>query len=263
MRLVIVGPGRAGSALAIASERAGHEITGVLSRGAVETEWPALSWEEAMPESDLALLAVRDDAITEVSHRVAPLLEDVGVVAHLSGFVPVLVLHHLQEQGTAVGGFHPLQTLPDAISGADALAGSFVGIDGDPLALDVLAHLAASLEMEPFRLEDTARPAYHAAAAAAANFVVTSLAVSADLFQSAGIDPRVSRPLVERVVANVFEKGAGPSLTGPIARGDIETVVGHLTAAHEVSEHVGRQFRLIAEATTIRAGREEDLRQWK
>ncbi len=142
--------------------------------------------------------------------------------------MPVLVLHHLQEQGTAVGGFHPLQTLPDALSGADALAGSFVGIDGDPLALDILAHLAASLEMEPFRLEDTARPAYHAAAAAAANFVVTSLAVSADLFQSAGIDPRVSRPLVERVVANVFEKGAGPSLTGPIARGDIETVVGHL-----------------------------------
>ncbi|HEY6635706.1 MAG TPA: DUF2520 domain-containing protein, partial [Acidimicrobiia bacterium] len=218
---------------------------------------------EPMPESDLALLAVRDDAISEVSHRVAPLLADIGVVAHLSGFVPVLVLHHLQEQGTAVGGFHPLQTLPDASSGAAALAGSFVGIDGDPLALDVLTDFAASLELEPFRLHDTARPAYHAAAAAAANFVVTSLAVSADLFQSAGIDPRVSRPLVERVVANVFEKGPGPSLTGPIARGDIETVIGHLTAAHEVSEHVGRQFRLIAEATTIRAGREEDLRQWR
>ncbi|HEY6635733.1 MAG TPA: hypothetical protein VI141_08995, partial [Acidimicrobiia bacterium] len=116
MRLVIVGPGRAGSALAIASERAGHEIRGVLSRSPAETGWPVLSWDEPMPESDLALLAVRDDAISEVSYRVAPLLADIGVVAHLSGFVPVLVLHHLQEQGTAVGGFHPLQTLPDASS---------------------------------------------------------------------------------------------------------------------------------------------------
>jgi predicted short-subunit dehydrogenase-like oxidoreductase (DUF2520 family) len=52
-------------------------------------------------------------------------------------------------------------------------------------------------------------------------------------------------------------------LTGPIARGDIETVIGHLTAAREVSEHVGRQFQLMAEATTIRAGREEDLHRWR
>jgi predicted short-subunit dehydrogenase-like oxidoreductase (DUF2520 family) len=263
MRLVIVGPGRAGTALGIAAERSGHEIAGVLARHPTERPWPTLSWADPMPDSDLALLAVRDDAIAEVSHRIAPLVSEVGVVAHLSGFVPVLVLHHLQEQGTAVGGFHPLQTLPDPETGADALAGSYVGVDGDALALDVLNHLASTLGMEPFRLDDTARPAYHAAAAAAANFVVTSLAVSADLYDSAGIDPRVSRPLVERVVANVFERGPAVSLTGPIARGDIETVIGHLTAAREVSDHVGRQFRLMAEATTIRAGREEDLRQWK
>ena len=45
--------------------------------------------------------------------------------------------------------------------------------------------------------------------------------------------------------------------------GDVETVIGHLTAAHEVSDYVGRQFKLMAEATAIRAGREEDLRRWK
>lgn len=260
---MIVGPGRAGGALALASERAGHEIVGVLSRRTGSTSWGDLAWDEDLPEADVVLLAVRDDAIAEVSHRLSGYLGNVGVVAHLSGFVPVLALHHLQEEGTAVGGFHPLQSLPDPESGADALAGAFVGIDGDDLAVDMLTHLASTLGMEHFRLDDSARPAYHAAAAAAANFVVASLAVSGDLFASAGVDPRVSRPLVERVVANVFEKGPDVSLTGPIARGDIDTVVGHLTAAHEVSDHVGRQFQLMAEATTIRAGREEDLRRWK
>lgn len=263
MRLVIVGLGRAGGALAIASERAGHEIVGVLARSSFEGPWPKLDWDSPIPECDLVLLAVRDDVIADVSHRIASNVGDVGVVAHLSGFVPVMVLHHLQERGTAVGGFHPLQSLPDPETGAAALAGAYVGIDGDQLAIDILTHLAATLEMESFRLDDRSRPAYHAAAAAAANFVVTSLAVSGDLFESAGIDPRVSRPLVESVVANVFDKGPAGSLTGPIARGDIETVVGHLEAAHEVSEHVGRQFRLMAEATTIRAGREEDLERWK
>jgi predicted short-subunit dehydrogenase-like oxidoreductase (DUF2520 family) len=263
MRLVIVGPGRAGTAIALASERAGHDIVGVLSRRLVDLPWPSLSWEDQLPEADVGLLAVRDDAIADVSHRIAPNVAPVGVVAHLSGFVPVLALHHLQARGTAVGGFHPLQTLPDGETGAAALAGSYVGVGGDPLALDTLAHLASTLGMTHFQLDDTARPAYHAAAAAAANFVVASLGLSADLFESARIDPGVSRPLVERVVANVFERGAAASLTGPIARGDVETVVGHLTAAHEVSEYVGRQFRLMAEATAIRAGREEDLRRWK
>ena len=262
MRLIIVGPGRAGGAMGLAAESAGHELVGVLSRSPTD-RWEELAWDEPLPEADVALIAVRDEAIAEVAERIAPHVSEVGVVAHLSGFTPVLVLHDIQERGTAVGGFHPLQSLPDPETGARALGGSYVGVDGDPLAVDVLTHLATSLGMEPFRLDDTARPAYHAAAAAAANFVVTSLAVSADLFESANIDPRVSRPLVETAVANVFDKGPAASLTGPIARGDIETVIGHLEAAHEVSSHVGRQFRLIAEATAIRAGREEDLHRWK
>ncbi len=263
MRIVIVGPGRAGASIGLAAEAAGHDITGVLTRRPVDFGWPSLSWDDELPEADVVFVAVRDDAIAEVSHRLAPIVGGSGVVAHLSGFVPVLALHHLQERGPSVGGFHPLQTLPDPRTGADALAGSYVGIGGDVLATDTLTHFASTLDMHPFALDDDARPAYHAAAAAASNFVVTSLAVSADLFSSAEIDPAVARPLVERVVRNVFERGAAASLTGPIARGDIETVVGHLTAAHEVSEHVGRQFRALAEATALRAGREEDLHQWK
>lgn len=263
MRLIVVGPGRAGGSIALAARAAGHEIVGVLSRRPPESDWPALRWDVELPEADVVLVAVRDEAIPEVAHRIAPHLSKAGVVAHLSGFTPVLALHEIQEKGTAVGGFHPLQSLPDPETGSRALAGAFVGIDGDQLAVDALTHLASSLGMEPFHLDDAARPAYHAAAAAAANFVVTALAVSADLYESAGIDPRVSRPLVERAVANAFEKGPEASLTGPIARGDVETVIGHLEAAHQVSEYVGRQFRLMAEATTIRAGREEDLHRWK
>lgn len=262
MRLIVVGPGRAGGAIALASRSAGHEVVGVLSRRPTD-EWETLAWDEALPEADVVLIAVRDDAIAEVVDRIAPHVADVGVVAHLSGFTPVLALREIQDRGTAVGGFHPLQSLPDPETGSRALSGSFVGIGGDPLSVDVLTHLASSLGMEPFHLDDASRPAYHAAAAAAANFVVTALAVSADLFESAHIDPRVSRPLVERAVANVFDKGPANSLTGPIARGDIETVIGHLEAAHDVSSYVGRQFRLIAEATAIRAGREEDLHQWR
>lgn len=263
MRLIIVGPGRAGGALAIAAPQVGHEIIGVLSRSSTNAYGPPLAWNSPLPEADVLLVAVSDDSIASVVERLGPLVENVAVVAHLSGFVPVVALHPLREHGVAVGGFHPLVSMPDPASGAAALNGAFVGIGGDPLAVDTLTHLGGSLGLEAFQLEDTDRPAYHAAAAAAANFVVTSLAISGDLFQSAGIDPRVSRPLVERVVANCFDQGPTVSLTGPIARGDVDTVIGHLTAANEVSDPVGQQFNLMVEATALRAGRERDLRQWR
>lgn len=263
MRIVIIGPGKAGGAIALAASRAGHEIAGVVSRRSGHGYGSDISLDEAMPQCDVVFIAVRDDDIATVVETMEPVVGGVATVAHLSGFVPVAVLGRLQRHDVAVGGFHPLQSLPDPETGADALGGSHVGIDGDPLAVDTLIHFADTLGMIPFRLEDPARPAYHAAAAAASNFVVTSLAVAADLFAAADIDPRVARPLVERVVANVFEKGAGASLTGPISRGDIETVVGHLAAAHEVSEEVGTQFSLMAEATAIRAGRAEDRRKWR
>jgi predicted short-subunit dehydrogenase-like oxidoreductase (DUF2520 family) len=238
-------------------------MVGVLSRHPGHGYGPDLEWGRPLPEADIALIAVRDDAIVEVVERLPGLMTEVAVAAHLSGFVPATALNPLKEDQVAVGGFHPLQSLPDAERGARALRGAFAGIGGDPLAVDALTHLAGSLGMTPFRLEDAARPAYHAAAAAASNFVVTALAISADLCWSAGVDPKVSRPLVERAVANAFDSGPASALTGPISRGDIDTVIGHLTAARDVSDLVGRQFSLMAEATTIRAGREEDLRRWK
>ncbi|MDH3189152.1 MAG: DUF2520 domain-containing protein [Acidimicrobiia bacterium] len=262
MRLIIVGPGRAGGSLALASARAGHEIAAVL--GDSDRHYgTAIQPGEEFPEADVALVCVRDDQIEEVVEEIRDLVSSVTVVAHVSGFVPITVLNPLASTGVSVGGFHPLQTLPDPERGASSLAGSHVGIDGDLLAVDALTHLALALEMSPFRLSDEVRPLYHAAAAAASNFVVTALATAADLFDAAAIDPKVSRPLVDRVVSNVFDSGARKSLTGPIARGDTETVVGHLVAAHQVSHAVGRQYRLLAEATAIIADQEDEVGKWR
>ena len=262
MRLIVIGPGRAGGALAIASQRAGHELVGVLAR-TPQTRWPQLEWEEPLPDADVALVAVSDAAIEDVATRLAPVADRVGVVAHLSGFAPVTRLNALRAGESAIGGFHPLVALSSPEAGADALTGSFAGVGGDPLAIDALTHLAETLGMNPFEITDDDRPAYHAAAAAASNFVVTALGVSAALFQAAHVRAEVSRPLVEKTVAAVFERGAEAVLTGPIARGDIETVVGHLAAAHEVSPEIGDRFRLMAEATSIQAGRREDSERWR
>lgn len=262
-RLIIIGPGRAGGSVARAAIAAGHQIVGVLSRRGSSDLGADLDWGSPLPQADLALVSVRDDALAEVVERITGLTGEVRVAAHLSGYLPVTVLAPLREAGTAVGGFHPLQTLPNPKRGAEALAGAFAGIGGDPLAVEELTGLARSLGMEPFTLDDQTRPSYHAAAAAAANYVIVALAISSDLFRSAGIDPAVSRPLVDQAVTNAFEQGPDRVLTGPVARGDVRTVIGHLAAARAVSEELEAQFRRMAEATALRAGRTEDPDLWR
>lgn len=263
MRLTIAGPGRAGGSIALAAARAGHEIAGVLSRSPDNAYGPDVGWDDRLPECDLLLIAVRDEAIEEVAARLAPNAGSVPVAAHMSGFTPVTALGDLSRTGVATGGFHPLQTLPDPERGAATLAGAFVGIGGDAKAMEALSELAESLGMSPFPLSDESRPAYHAGAAAAANFVITALATAGDLMIGARIDPVVTRPLVDQAVANLYEIVAESPLTGPIARGDISTVIGQLEAAHRVSESVGEQYRLMAEATAIRAGRKGDIERWR
>jgi predicted short-subunit dehydrogenase-like oxidoreductase (DUF2520 family) len=236
----------------------------VLSRSSTPTPYgPALAWEEPLPDCDLLLIAVRDDAIREVAQRLAPMAGSVPVAAHMSGFTPVTALEGLAGAGVETGGFHPLQTLPDPERGAAALSGAFVAIGGGAGATPVLTDLAESLGMTPFPLADESRPAYHAAASAASNFVITALATAGDLMMEARIDPIVTRPLVEQAVTNLYELTSDSPLTGPIARGDINTVTGQLAAADGVAADVGEQYRLLAEATAIRAGRKGDIALWR
>jgi len=81
VRLTIVGPGRAGGAIALAATRSGHNVVGVLSRAGDTAYGPSLTWDDPIPGSDLLLIAVRDDAIEEVSARIAPHAASVPVAA--------------------------------------------------------------------------------------------------------------------------------------------------------------------------------------
>ena len=258
LRVSIIGPGRAGGALAIAARAAGHHLAAVVTgpSGAV----PATVADRVVEPSrlseipvDLTIVAVRDDDIAGVASRLAQLRPPTDATVHLSGFTSVTALG---DGLGATGSFHPLQTLPAPEAGARALAGSHVAVTTRSERLrNLLFELATDLGMKAFELSDERKPAYHAAAAAAANHVVEALAVAEDLFRAASVDPVVAQPLTRRVVDNVFEMGALASLTGPVARGDIGTVRGHLASADAIG--AGREFRLLTEALALRAGQPE------
>lgn len=240
--------------MARASQAAGHRLVGTLSRSESTDPGPALSWDEPLPECDLVIVAVTDAAIGEVAARLAPVWRPETPVVHLSGFTSLSELDPLAATGAAVGSFHPLQTLPDPERGAAALRGAFVAVTAPPDLSETLGSLARSLGLRPFALADEAKPLYHAAAAAAANYVVEALAVAQDLLAAADVDWQVVEPLTRAVVDNVFAMGPSAALTGPIARGDLGTVAGQQAAADSVSVTLGDQFRHLSRATARRVG---------
>lgn len=259
MDLILIGPGRAGATVAFAALSAGHAVVGVAGRDSEAASAAAgrlssqvLGWGEPLPTADLALVAVRDDAIGEVAAIYAGKADAVGGAAHLSGLVGTAALGPL---GIPVASFHPLQTMPTADAGGQGLAGAWVGItsDDDFLA-DRLFQLAASMGARPFDLDDASKPLYHAAAAAAANYTLATLAVSQRLFEASGVPFEAAKPLVGAVVDNAFELGPIGALTGPIARGDLDTVRAQVEAVRSSAPELADAFEAMARVTATVAG---------
>ena len=181
------------------------------------------------------LLCVPDSSIAEVAAAIEP-----GPwVAHVSGATPLAALEpHVRRFGV-----HPLQTFTRA-RGAEQLDGAYAAVTAETDEAHVLGfELAQTLGLRPFALADEARPLYHAGAAIASNYLVTLHRVASELFAAAGAPPEALEPLMRRTIENGFE------LTGPIERGDWETVEAHRTAISEVRPDLEPLYDILAEAT--------------
>jgi predicted short-subunit dehydrogenase-like oxidoreductase (DUF2520 family) len=265
MDLLLVGPGRAGTSLAIAATNAGHRIVGVLARdddaaadAAARFGCPVIAWDTDLPAANLLLIAVRDDAIGAVAARLAAHVAAIDGAVHLSGLTSVNALAPLR--GLPVGSFHPLQTLPTPEAGAARLAGAWIAVTTDDnLLADRLFTFAASLGAHPFEVADDAKALYHAGAAAAANFPLAALSMARRLFDAAGVPFEAAAPLVRAVIDNALEMGPEAALTGPVARGDVGTVAAQVAAVRAMVPELGDDFAAMVMAVARVAGTEAEM----
>jgi predicted short-subunit dehydrogenase-like oxidoreductase (DUF2520 family) len=193
-------------------------------------------WTAAIRDAALLLIATPDDAIPAVARTVADLavVRDHHLVLHLSGLLDRTALAALQPAGAALGSFHPLQTIADPASAPRRLRGAWAGVEGDPQAIDAGEELAGLLGMHPVRIPAGGKPLYHAAAVIAGNYPTVLAAVAERLARTAGVPAvvagRMYLPLVAGAVENLLALGSDRALTGPVWRGDIETLRRHLAA---------------------------------
>ena len=176
------------------------------------------------------LIAVSDSAVHSVAAVIAAALQP-EVALHTSGVAGPDVLNPLRSRGTACGTLHPLQTVTGDEAAVASLYGAAFGICGDAAAFGWARHIAGLAQGTPLCVQPERMPLYHAAAVLASNSVTALVDASQSLFELAGLDPdsalRAIAPLLRASVENALRLGPLAALTGPIARGDVNTVVAH------------------------------------
>jgi predicted short-subunit dehydrogenase-like oxidoreductase (DUF2520 family) len=214
------------------------ESINVIGRGRVGSAVAARLTERGVAlhdDAELQLLCVPDSAIAEVASAIATGLW----VAHVSGATALAAL----EPHTKRFSVHPLQTFTRG-RGAEQLDGAWAALTAETAeARNHATWLARALGLRPFDLADDARPLYHAGAAIASNYLVTLHRAASRLFDAAGAPPEALLPLMTRTIENGFE------LTGPIARGDWDTVERHVRAIHAAAPDLEPMYNVLAEAT--------------
>ncbi|MET0276285.1 MAG: Rossmann-like and DUF2520 domain-containing protein [Acidimicrobiia bacterium] len=257
----LLGPGRAGTSVAAALVARGWSVVAVAGRDADSPQVRAIAGRfdaEARSVADvgrgaeLVIVATPDAAIADAAAALAPSLEPDALVVHLSGACTLDDLDKLRvaRPDVRIGSLHPLQSLPTAELGAERLAGSWCAVDGD----DEVERLAVSIGMRPVRIDPQHRVAYHAAATVASNHLVALLAQAEELAARAGLPREALLPLVRATVDNVAALGADAALTGPVLRGDVETVRRHLDELPVDERHA---YRALAGRALQLSGRDD------
>src|SRR5919198_3069462 len=213
------------------------ESVNVIGRGRVGSALAARLEERGVPlreqDAELTLLCVPDTAVRDVARGVS--LGPGRWDAHVSGATPLSALDPHERRFS----LHPLQTFTRS-RGPEQLNGAWAAVTAETdEALALGFELARLLGLKPFELADEARPLYHAGAAIASNYLVTLHRVASELLAAAGAPAEALEPLMTRTIENGFE------LTGPIERGDWETVEAHVRAIHDEAPDLEPMYRAL------------------
>ena len=259
-----MGAGRVGAVLAAALRAAGHQITGVAgesaaSRTRAETLLPGVPLDKptnVARSCDLLLLTVPDDMLANVVTMLAAAgaIRPGQRVVHTSGKHGVSVLEPAVRSGARVLAMHPAMTFTGTDVDLTRLPGCVFGVTAGASAVELARSLVADLGGRPVWVEEDRRTLYHAGLAHGANHLVTLVAQAMDLLRASGADDPAGtlRPLLTAALDNALSYGDA-ALTGPIVRGDVETVRAHLADVATTAPATLESYVAMARATANRA----------
>ena len=266
-RVFIVGAGQVGRGLYKALRNSGIDVLGLHGRRPSAWTTSSGALPAAVANANAIIVAVRDDdiddavagLINERQHGSRGRIASGTVVVHTSGAAEPELIPRLSEFGMSGGTFHPLIPFANPDRVPDLLKHAWIGIDGDDPARATSRRLAGHLGARTLDIPPGGKSMYHAAAVMSSNFPVILAAIASDVLTSLGIPERSAEHavhgLMEAAVTNLADGSPAEALTGPVVRGETETVIRHLTALRANADARAVYKRLSLAALSIAAER--------
>lgn len=240
--VAIIGTGRVGTALAYGLTEAGYLIKYLTSKPAADAQILAMELNSEYIEppysevknADIIFLTVPDGQISSVVGGLAGLTDTDWKgksVIHTSGALTTELLEPLRKLGAITSSMHPLQTFPPG-SKSERFKNIYFAVEGENTFL--VEKIARDLGGTPFRIQSRNKILYHTAATIASNYMFALVSTAVRTLELSGIDKdgidplKVLFPLIKGTLGSIEEYGIKEGLTGPVARGDIETIERHI-----------------------------------
>jgi predicted short-subunit dehydrogenase-like oxidoreductase (DUF2520 family) len=271
--IAIVGPGSLGSAMARALHAAGYRVQEIVHRGGISAKRArALAREigaravvisEARFNAGIVWICVGDSAIAACAAELAaPAQWDGKIVFHSSGALSSRELKQLKQRGAAVASVHPMMTFVRNVR--PELRGVTFAIEGDARAVRAARRIARELGGGAVLIDARHKPMYHAFGAFTSPLIVATIAAAEQVARKAGLDQVSVRaaiaPILRQTVTNYLEYGPGGAFSGPLARGDVETVRRHLQVLRALPEARAAYVALARSALkTLPVKRKKDI----
>jgi predicted short-subunit dehydrogenase-like oxidoreductase (DUF2520 family) len=195
--------------------------------------------DTARLDADLVWFCVPDQEIAAASHQLASaIVWKKKTVFHSSGALASDELKALRRRGASVASVHPLMTF---VSGSiPSLQGVPFAVEGDAPAVRAARRIVRNLGGEAFTIRKQHKAAYHAWGAFTSPLLVATLVTGERLARAAGLSAVEARkkmlPIVRQTITNYEALGPAGAFSGPIVRGDAETVLKHLQVLRKVPQ---------------------------
>jgi predicted short-subunit dehydrogenase-like oxidoreductase (DUF2520 family) len=246
--IAFIGAGAVGTSLALLLQQQHYTITGIASRSEASAQRAAgltgasvVTPEQACQIADIIFITTPDREISNVIDSLAGLhsLRPGTILAHTSGAHSSELLSKAHDFGTHILSFHPLQSFPYPDVSVVSVKGSVFTLEGDASALTIAYRLVEDLGGQPVVIQKHQKALYHAGACVASNYFVSNVHFAVALLQAAGFTMETAQsallPLIRGTLQNLESTPISQALTGPIARGDTNTIIKHMSAMSDLS----------------------------
>lgn len=240
--ITLIGAGNLAQALGPALKAAGYRVEFIAARETASSRRRAAmlarlleartqSLNDAGPTSDILWICHTDDAVAETAHRLARKSGWADkIVFHSSGALSSDVLAPLKRRGASTASLHPMMTfVPGATPRMEEVP---FAVEGDSRAVTVARRIVHDLGAESFAIKKAAKPLYHALGSFSSPLIVAALVTAERVGRGAGLTAsqtrRVMAPILRQTLKNYAQRGAAAAFSGPIKRGDLNTVLRHL-----------------------------------